>query len=137
MTMENSNFKEKLHERIVLLVGQHKSQNEMARIVGVSKSAMSAYLLSKEGFKVPMAIVENCPEISLEWLFRGDGAMLLGHQEPAELEPNAQPLPHPGADPRLVQILLDRIEQQAVTISQQSAQLKKLQAENDELRRFH
>jgi hypothetical protein len=135
--MENSNFKEKLHERIVLLVGQHKSQNEMARIVGVSKSAMSAYLLSKEGFKVPMAIVENYPDISLEWLFRGDGAMLLGHQEPAEPEPEAKPLPHPGADPRLVQILLDRIEQQAVTISQQSAQLEKLQAENDELRRFH
>lgn len=109
----------------------------MARRIDVSKSVMSNYLCAAEGFKVPMAIAANCPDISLEWLFRGDGAMLLGHQEPAEPEPNAQPLPHPGADPRLVQILLDRIEQQAVTISQQSAQLKKLQAENDELRRFH
>ena len=137
MTMENGYFKENLRDRVALLVQRYKSQNDMARNIGVSTATMSVYLANAEGFKVPMAIVENCIDVSLEWLFRGDGAMLLGHQEPAEAEPEAKPLPHPGADPRLVQILLDRIEQQVVTIAQQSAQLEKLQAENDELRRFH
>ena len=75
---------------------------------------------------VPMAIAENCPEGSLEWLFRGDGAMLLADQHADQRqEPE---LPHPGNDPALVKILLDRIETQAVELS-------RLREENDRFKR--
>ena len=137
MTQKENDFRENMRGRIVLLVERYKSQNDMARTIGISKGTMSAYLSTGEGSKVPMAIVKNCPEVSLEWLFRGEGAMMLGTQEPAEAEPNAQPLPHPGADPRLVQILLDRIEQQAVTIQRQSDAIQQLSKENEELKKFH
>lgn len=66
------------------------------------------------GYTVPMAIVRNCPEVSLEWLFRGEGAMLLVKDSAPE---PVREQPHPGADPALIKVLLDRIEAQAVTIA--------------------
>lgn len=75
---------------------------------------------------VPMAIAENCHEVSLEWLFRGKGAMLLADQQAVQ-SPEPE-LPHPGNDPALVKILLDRIETQAVELS-------RLREENDRFKR--
>ncbi|MBO5172056.1 MAG: hypothetical protein J6B83_03265 [Bacteroidaceae bacterium] len=78
------------------------------------------------GYSVPFAVAQHCPEVSLEWLFRGDGAMLLADRhadQPQEPEPN-----RPGNDPELVRILLDRIETQAVELS-------RLREENDSFKR--
>ena len=124
--MKEEELKQRLHERISLLMSRYKSQNDMARSIGVPAGTMSAYITQLRGYAVPMAIASNCPEISLEWLFRGEGAMLLADQvaEPEHPEPE---LPRPGADPAIIKILLDRIEQQAVTIA-------KLTTENQQYR---
>lgn len=114
--MGREEYKRELAERVGLIAAR-TSQYELAKRIGVATSTMSGYLGSLQGFTVPVAIAHCCPEISLEWLFRGEGAMLIGTPEPPTPEPEAKPLPHPGADPAIIKILLDRIEQQAVTIA--------------------
>ena len=113
--MRNDEFKKAIVERVTAYSLQYKSQNELARKIGIPQGTMSNFMSQMQGWAVPVAIAENCPEVSLEWLFRGDGAMLLAERrtdQPQEPAP-----PRPGIDPALVKILLDRIETQAVELS--------------------
>ena len=124
--MRNDEFKKAIVERVTAYSLQYKSQNELARKIGIPQGTMSNFMSQMQGWAVPMAIAENCPEVSLEWLFRGDGAMLLADQQTDQRqEPE---LPRPGNDPELVRILLDRIETQAVELS-------RLREENDRFKR--
>ena len=124
--MRNDEFKKAIVERVTAYSLQYRSQNELARKIGIPQGTMSNFMAQMQGWAVPMAIAENCPEVSLEWLFRGDGAMLLADQHADQRqEPE---LPHPGNDPALVKILLDRIETQAVELS-------RLREENDRFKR--
>lgn len=124
--MRNDEFKKAIVERVTAYSLQYRSQNELARKIGIPQGTMSNFMAQMQGWAVPMAIAENCPEVSLEWLFRGDGAMLLADQQTDQRqEPE---LPHPGNDPALVKILLDRIETQAVELS-------RLREENDRFKR--
>lgn len=124
--MRNDEFKKAIVERVTAYSLQYRSQNELARKIGIPQGTMSNFMAQMQGWAVPVAIAENCPEVSLEWLFRGDGAMLLADHrtdQPQEPEP-----PRPGNDPELVHILLDRIETQAVELS-------RLREENDRFKR--
>lgn len=124
--MRNDEFKKAIVERVTAYSLQYKSQNELARKIGIPQGTMSNFMSQMQGWAVPVAIAENCPEVSLEWLFRGEGAMLLAERrtdQPQEPEP-----PRPGNDPALVKILLDRIETQAVELS-------RLREENDRFKR--
>lgn len=124
--MRNDEFKKAIVERVAAYSLQYRSQNELARKIGIPQGTMSNFMAQMQGWAVPMAIAENCPDVSLEWLFRGDGAMLLADRctdQPQEPEP-----PRPGNDPGLVRILLDRIETQAVELS-------RLREENDRFKR--
>lgn len=124
--MRNDEFKKAIVERVTAYSLQYRSQNELARKIGIPQGTMSNFMAQMQGWAVPMAIAENCPEVSLEWLFRGDGAMLLADRrtdQSQEPEP-----PRPGNDPELVRILLDRIESQAVELS-------RLREENDRFKR--
>ena len=124
--MRNDEFKKAIVERITAYSLQYRSQNELARKIGIPQGTMSNFMAQMQGWAVPMAIAENCPEVSLEWLFRGEGAMLLADQQTDQRqEPE---LPRPGNDPALVKILLDRIETQAVELS-------RLREENDRFKR--
>ena len=124
--MSDKKFVQSIQKRVEDYAIRFRSQNDFARHVGVSQSAMSCYMKGERAASVPMAIAENCPEVSLEWLFRGDGAMLLADQQTDQRqEPE---LPRPGNDPELVRILLDRIETQAVELS-------RLREENDRFKR--
>lgn len=113
--MRNDEFKKAIVERVTAYSLQYRSQNELARKIGIPQGTMSNFMAQMQGWAVPMAIAENCPEVSLEWLFRGDGAMLLAERRTDQ--PQEPELPHPGNDPALVKILLDRIETQAVELS--------------------
>ena len=124
--MSNKEYAQAIRERVGAYVALFRSQNDFARHAKVPTGAMSCYMKGERAASVPMAIAENCPEVSLEWLFRGDGAMLLADQQADQRqEPE---LPHPGNDPALVKILLDRIETQAVELS-------RLREENDRFKR--
>lgn len=112
--MTEQELKNALLQRVSAYAERFRSKNDFARHIDVPTGTMSTYMTGMRGYTVPMAIVRNCPEVSLEWLFRGDGAMLLVK------EPTPEPikeLPHPGTDPALIKVLLDRIEAQAVTIA--------------------
>ena len=124
--MKNDEYKKAIVERLEIYALRYKSQNELARKIGIPQGTMSNFMSQMQGWAVPVAIAENCPEVSLEWLFRGEGAMLLADQHADQRqEPE---LPHPGNDPALVKILLDRIETQAVELS-------RLREENDRFKR--
>lgn len=124
--MKSSDYKKAIVERVATYALRYKSQNELARKIGIPSGTMSNFMSQMQGWAVPMAIAENCPEVSLEWLFRGEGAMLLADQQ--TVKPQEPELPHPGNDPALVKILLDRIETQAVELS-------RLREENDRFKR--
>lgn len=124
--MRNDEFKKAIVERVTAYSLQYRSQNELARKIGIPQGTMSNFMAQMQGWAVPMAIAENCPEVSLEWLFRGEGAMLLADQQ-ADQRQEPEP-PRPGNDPALVKILLDRIETQAVELS-------RLREENDRFKR--
>lgn len=112
--MTETDFLQVVRERVGIYAMRFRSQNDFARHICVPQGSVSAYMKGQRGASVPIAIAENCPEVSLEWLFRGDGAMLLVK------DPKPEPikeLPHPGTDPALIKVLLDRIEAQAVTIA--------------------
>lgn len=124
--MKNDEYKKAIVERLAIYALRYKSQNELARKIGIPQGTMSNFMSQMQGWAVPVAIAENCPEVSLEWLFRGEGSMLLADQHADQRqEPE---LPHPGNDPALVKILLDRIETQAVELS-------RLREENDRFKR--
>lgn len=124
--MKSNDYKKAIVERVAIYALRYKSQNELARKIGIPSGTMSNFMSQMQGWAVPMAIAENCPDMSLEWLFRGEGAMLLADQQ--TVKPQEPELPHPGNDPALVKILLDRIETQAVELS-------RLREENDRFKR--
>lgn len=113
--MSETDYKQIVRERVCLYAARFKSQNDFARHVGVPQGTMSSYMNEQRGYTVPMAIAENCPDVSLEWLFRGIGTMFLG-EVPTQV-PESAPLPSPGHDPAVIKVLLDRIESQAVIIA--------------------
>ena len=124
--MSSKDYAQTIRERVAAYVALFRSQNDFARHAKVPTGTMSCYMKGERAASVPMAIAENCPEVSLVWLFRGEGAMLLADQQTDQRqEPE---LPHPGNDPALVKILLDRIETQAVELS-------RLREENDRFKR--
>lgn len=113
--MKKEEFKQALVARIATYAAEYRSQNELARKIGVTTGSMSAFLTSMQGYGVPMAIARECSDVSLEWLFRGIGTMYLG-EVPTQV-PESAPLPSPGHDPAVVKVLLNHIESQAVTIA--------------------
>jgi hypothetical protein len=124
--MTEDEYKRVIAGRLTEYVALFRSQNDFARKIEVPVSTMSAFMSTLRGYSVPFAVAQHCPEVSLEWLFRGEGAMLLADRrtdQPQEPEP-----PRPGNDPELVRILLDRIETQAVELS-------RLREENDRFKR--
>lgn len=62
------------------------------------------------------SVLENCPEVSAEWLMRGKGEMLLTSEQPT------------GAEERMNK-LIDTITFQQDTIKTLQARIKELEAE--------
>lgn len=124
--MTENEYKKVIAGRLAEYIALFRSQNDFARKIEVPVSTMSAFMSTLRGYSVPFAVAQHCPEVSLEWLFRGEGAMLLTDKQ--TVKPQEPELPHPGNDPALVKILLDRIEAQAV-------ELARLREENDRFKR--
>lgn len=72
---KSTEFKDRMAE---LLSHYKLNPGEMARIVGCNRGTMYNIVSgsTKPDFKTSMAILEKFPEVSAEWLMRGDGSMM-------------------------------------------------------------
>lgn len=79
-------MEKKVIERINgLLKFKHLTTNQLSRILGISPSSVYGYLQGSS--KAPMSFVilflESFPDVSAEWLLRGNGPMQTTVQKPS------------------------------------------------------
>lgn len=69
------------------------------------------------GETILLQIIENCPDISVEWLVTGEGAMLKADKEP---QPASEP---PTAEPEVVSVLRQQLAEKDRQIAEKDRQL--------------
>lgn len=71
----------KIVERILELVGiKAKSKRDFASMIGVEQTLFNNYMIGKRSgmnFDIVDSILRTFPEISAEWLLRGNGEMII------------------------------------------------------------
>lgn len=82
-------IEKKVYERIQrMLKNKRISGNELAKIIGISSTSVYNYLSGE--VRAPLSfvsmILESFPDVSAEWLLRGEGEMLLPPKKSTYLE---------------------------------------------------
>lgn len=82
-------IEKKVYERIQrMLKNKRISGNELAKIIGISSTSVYNYLSGE--VRAPLSfvsmILESFPDLSAEWLLRGEGEMLLPPKKSTYLE---------------------------------------------------
>ena len=82
-------IEKKVYERIQrMLKNKRISGNELAKIIGISSTSVYNYLSGE--VRAPLSfvsmILESFPDVSAEWLLRGEGEMLLQPKKSTYLE---------------------------------------------------
>lgn len=78
-----------VYERIQTLLRKKRiSANELAKTIGVSSTNVYGYLngSSKAPMSFVVSVLESFPDLSAEWLLRGEGEMLLPPKKSTYLE---------------------------------------------------
>lgn len=73
-------MEKKVYERIQTLLRKKRiSANELAKTIGISSTNVYGYLngSSKAPMSFVVSVLESFPDVSAEWLLRGEGEMLL------------------------------------------------------------
>lgn len=82
-------MEKKVIERINgLLKFKHLTTNQLSRILGISPSSVYGYLQgsSKAPMSFVLLILESFPDVSAEWLLRGEGEMIKPEKKSHYLE---------------------------------------------------
>lgn len=82
-------IEKKVYERIQrMLKNKRISGNELAKIIGISSTSVYNYLSGE--VRAPLSfvsmILESFPDLSAEWLLRGEGEMFLPQRKSTYLE---------------------------------------------------
>ena len=82
-------IEKKVYERIQrMLKNKRISGNELAKIIGISSTSVYNYLSGE--VRAPLSfvsmILESFPDLSAEWLLRGEGEMFLPQKKSTYLE---------------------------------------------------
>lgn len=148
--MEIEAFETEISVRAVdYMAFKHWAKSQFAFNINVGRTTFYEWLDKHKSGLTPLRIAQFCPEVSLEWLIRGDGPMLkseLDHPHPttpysvtrtyepestpASSAPSAvkEPLPVPDSA-HFINVLINRIEQQAVEIASLAAKKTELEAQ--------
>ena len=79
-------MEKKVYERIqIMLKNKRISANELAKILGISSTSVYNYLSGEVRSPLSFAIMilESFPDVSAEWLLRGNGPMQTTVQKPS------------------------------------------------------
>lgn len=82
-------MEKKVYERIQTLLRKKRiSANELAKTIGISSTNVYGYLngSSKAPMSFVVSVLESFPDVSAEWLLRGEGEMLLPPKKSTYLE---------------------------------------------------
>lgn len=82
-------MEKKVYERIQTLLRKKRiSANELAKTIGISSTNVYGYLngSSKAPMSFVVSVLESFPDVSAEWLLRGEGEMLLPQKKSTYLE---------------------------------------------------
>lgn len=130
-------MEKKVYERIQMLLKYQKiSPHELAKILGINPQSVYNYLAgtSKAPMSFVLMILESFPDVSAEWLLRGDGKMLIrdekqrsyieraaqeaGMQYAAEEEPDKDQV-----FSKLFDVVTHRLDEQAQKVHELAKQL--------------
>lgn len=105
-------------QRILDLVnGKAKSKRDFAALIGMEQVTFNNYMIGKRGlsFEVIDAILRTFPEVSAEWLLRGQGPMFI---EQASFASNVIPAGMTGVYDAVIKGKDERIKELETEVNQ-------------------
>ena len=112
-------MEKKVYERIqIMLKNKRISANELAKILGISSTSVYNYLSGEVRSPLSFAIMilESFPDVSAEWLLRGEGEMMKPTRQSHYLEMaarvNGTYLASESEEPQTWQQAFDKLQKQ-------------------------